>query len=101
MPPMRRTPRLVAPLTARLGQQIVIDNPPGAGGNIAAEISARSAPDGYTWFLGDNSARLYRYTPQQRAALADDFVAVAKANYDQYGDGRTNLRYGYMQKPAA
>ena len=45
---------LVAPLTSRLGQQIVIDNRPGAGGNIAAEISARAAPDGYTWFLGNN-----------------------------------------------
>ena len=45
---------LVAPLTARLGQQIVIDNRPGAGGNIAGEITARSAPDGYTWFLGNN-----------------------------------------------
>ena len=45
---------LVTPLTTRLGQPIVIDNRPGAGGNIAAEISARSAPDGYTWFLGNN-----------------------------------------------
>ncbi len=45
---------LVAPLTARLNQQIVIDNRGGAGGNIAAEMAARSAPDGYTWFLGNN-----------------------------------------------
>ena len=45
---------LVGPLTQRLGQQIVIDNRPGAGGNIAGEISARSAPDGHTWFLGNN-----------------------------------------------
>jgi tripartite-type tricarboxylate transporter receptor subunit TctC len=45
---------LVAPLTARLGQQIVIDNRPGAGGNIAGEIAARAAPDGHTWFLGNN-----------------------------------------------
>ena len=45
---------LVTPLTTRLGQPIVIDNRPGAGGNIAAEISARSLPDGYTWFLGNN-----------------------------------------------
>jgi len=32
----------------RLGQQIVIDNRAGAGGNIAAEVAAKAAPDGYT-----------------------------------------------------
>ena len=45
---------MVGPMTARLGQQIVIDNRPGAGGNIAGEIAARAAPDGHTWFLGNN-----------------------------------------------
>ena len=38
-------------LADSLGQQLIIDNRPGAGGNIGAEIAARAAPDGYILFM--------------------------------------------------
>jgi len=48
--------RVVAnPLAESLGQPIVIDARPGAGGVLGTEVAARSAPDGYTLFMGNNS----------------------------------------------
>jgi len=46
--------RLVAQeITAPLGQQIVVDNRPGAGGLVGTEAAAKSPPDGYTLLLGN------------------------------------------------
>jgi tripartite-type tricarboxylate transporter receptor subunit TctC len=42
-------------LSENLGQPIVIEARPGAGGVVGTEAAARSAPDGYTLFMGNNS----------------------------------------------
>ncbi len=70
--------RLVAPkLTESLGQTVVIDNRPGANGNIAYETAARAAPDGYTFALAAAGVAinpsLYR---EVRFDPVKDFAAI-------------------------
>ncbi len=46
---------LAQKLTEQLGQQVVVDNKPGAGGNIGAELAARAPNDGYTIFYNTSA----------------------------------------------
>lgn len=41
-----------------LGQPIIIDNRPGAGGNVGTEATAKAAPDGYTLTMGTNATHV-------------------------------------------
>ena len=69
--------RLVAAkISESWGQQIVIDNRPGATGLIAAETTARAAPDGYTWWL-NSMTQLIATLQAQRYPLARDFAPVS------------------------
>jgi tripartite-type tricarboxylate transporter receptor subunit TctC len=66
-------------LGERWKQQVLIENRPGAGGNVAAEAVARSAPDGYTWLLGNNSILATNQTLYGRLAYdpVKDFAPVS------------------------
>jgi tripartite-type tricarboxylate transporter receptor subunit TctC len=65
-------------LPEALGQQVVIDNRAGAGGNIGAEIAARSAPDGYTLFMASPAHAINAsLQAKQTYDLVRDFAPVS------------------------
>jgi len=86
--------RVCAPAGAGLGdalkQQIVVENRPGASGNIGAEVAAKAAPDGYTFLVSANPAltvnpSLYRnlaynaerdFVPITRGVIAPMVICV-------------------------
>lgn len=68
-------------LTQRWGQQVVVDNRPGAAGNIGSEVAARAAPDGYTLLMGTVATHAINESLYARMPFAPhkDFAAVALA----------------------
>lgn len=75
--------RTVAPkLSERLGQPVIVQNTPGASGNIGADNVAKSTPDGYTVLMGANTmlmaSQLYKNVPFNPVA---DFSSVSMAAY--------------------
>src|SRR6187397_3141391 len=78
--------RIVAQkLGEQLGQQVVVDNRAGAGGNLGAELAAKAAPDGYTLFMGTPAhainTGLYR---KLNYDLIRDFSPISQVTSGQY-----------------
>lgn len=68
---------LSAMLTRQLGKQVLIDNRGGAGGTVGAGLAAKSAPDGYTFFMGAvHHAIAPAMYPKLDYNLENDFVPV-------------------------
>jgi len=79
--------RLIGPrLTEAWGPQILVDNRPGANGNIGAEITARAAPDGYTLMLMDvgNLAISPSVFPKLPFDMIKDFAPVTMVSYSPH-----------------
>lgn len=108
--------QLAVHLTSKLGQQFIVENKAGAGGNIGTDMMAKAAPDGYTIGLSTsgplaNNKSLYKNmpydsdkdltpialvgeiplvivaNPKVKASNLKDFVALAKADPGAYPIG--------------
>ncbi|MBI4207841.1 MAG: tripartite tricarboxylate transporter substrate binding protein [Betaproteobacteria bacterium] len=72
-------------LTERSGQQVIVDNRPGANGTIGVDIASKSAPDGYTLSMISSShsvnVSLYKKLPYD---LANDLAPITQATSQPY-----------------
>jgi tripartite-type tricarboxylate transporter receptor subunit TctC len=79
-------------MQATLKQPVVIDNKPGAGGNIGASEVARAAPDGYTWLFSTDT--VMTVNPHVYKSLG----CVRRPNFDH--PCRLNIDQGWKPSPS-
>jgi tripartite-type tricarboxylate transporter receptor subunit TctC len=93
---------LAEQISKDIGQPIVIDNRPGAGGNLGTDIAAQAEPDGYTLTMGTNATHVlnqYLYTKLaydaeksfEPIALVGTFPMVLAVNADSKLTGTADL----------
>src|SRR5438309_9711874 len=68
---------LAAVLTGLLGQQVIVENKPGAGTNIANEYVAKSVPDGYTPLFNSSAFAINLALYQNPPYALRDFAGVS------------------------
>ncbi|WP_429948090.1 Bug family tripartite tricarboxylate transporter substrate binding protein [Comamonas sediminis] len=68
---------LAQKLGQRLGQPVIVDNKPGAGGSLGASLVARAQPDGYTVLVGNSGSNAINYTAYKKLSYQPgDFAAL-------------------------
>jgi len=68
---------LAQKLSERLGQPVIVDNKPGAGGSLGSSLAARAQPDGYTVLVGNTGSNAINYTAYKKLSYKPaDFIPL-------------------------